>query len=84
MSTLVRLSSLMKPNLKFNGGAGAVLCEQCRVIVHSHFNNIQWKALMDLDVPCYCKNCDEEKNLIFEQKYEVKINELLKEMPDVF
>ncbi len=74
----------MEPIVKFNSGAGAVLCSNCRVIVHSHFNKIQWEAILKLNTPCYCENCNEEKNKLFQERYTKKIDELLKEMPDVF
>ena len=72
----------MKPHLKFNNGAGAVLCVSCKVIVHSHFNNVQWKALKDLNVACYCKYCNPEKNKIFEDEYDKKVIEIINENPN--
>lgn len=66
----------MKPEIRFNGGRGAVLCEQCRIIVEQNLTKLQWDVLENLDVPCYCQKCDKEKNWQFEHAYMNKVQEL--------
>lgn len=67
----------MKPDVRFNGGRGAVLCEECQIIVDEGFTNIEWDALRELDTSCYCQECNKDKNWKFEQAYAHKIKELL-------
>ena len=45
---------------KFNGGEGAILCNNCRVIVKEHWGDLPSqisKADWDSNEPIYCKKC---------------------------
>lgn len=47
--------------IRFNNGRGAVTCEKCNIIVDQDFDKVTWDALSKMEVPCFCKDCDEEK-----------------------
>lgn len=46
--------------LKYNNGRGAVLCDQCRVIIYSDFFDFELKAFSNLEIKnqeFFCKTC---------------------------
>lgn len=67
----------MRPILKYNGGKGAALCENCRVIVESDFADFELEAIRNLKVPCFCSDCDKEKNKTFCDTFELAIDKVL-------
>lgn len=67
--------------LKFNSGRGALLCEQCRVIVMEDLRDYEWSALRHLDEDgktWFCKGCSPEDNIQKEQGFMFvnKVNEI--------
>ena len=49
--------------LKFNNGRGALLCEQCSIIVMEDMKDYEWRALSDMEQNGYewfCKECSPE------------------------
>lgn len=44
--------------VKFNGGAGAILCNGCRVIVREHLT----KEEIEDETPVFCRKCQQETN----------------------
>jgi hypothetical protein len=52
--------------VKFNGGAGAILCNRCRVIIYSGINGEGvggrpiTKEDMESEEPIYCEKCQKK------------------------
>ena len=47
--------------LRFNGGAGAITCDKCAVIMMEGFMDYEFKAikvLLKTEGPWYCKKCN--------------------------
>ena len=65
--------------LKFNNGRGALICEQCRIIVMSDFLDIEWEALNILNDQAYewfCSKCCETCQQDQDQKFINIVNEI--------
>ena len=44
----------IKPVLKFNGGAGAILCVECSIIIKQNLTEDEWNGKTNL---LYCDSC---------------------------
>lgn len=65
MTTKKLKTNKVKPIIKFNGGAGAILCNKCRVIIKENLTLDEFMGKTNL---IYCKNCALE---IVNKKYKV-------------
>jgi len=47
-------------NLKFNNGRGALICDQCSIIIMDRFFDYEWQALLEMQdkgFEWFCKSC---------------------------
>ena len=69
-------------NLKFNNGNGALICDQCRVVIDSNFRDFEWRALLNLsevEGDWFCKDCCSTSYKEQSQKFVDEVNRIAHE-----